>query len=101
VSAINWKDDFDVHCSCVLSLPPGDTPKRRAQDIINAIHKLAKRMGKMTFEDLKVHGAGTEKFFTEPIGYIYGTQTLTEHIENTKSVRVEVSSHGEIQVIEE
>jgi hypothetical protein len=101
MSAINWKDDFDVHCSCVLSLPPSDTPEKRAKDIVNAVHKIAKRMSKMTFKDLNVHGAGTELFFTAPTGYIYGTASITEHIENTKSVRVEVSSHGEIQVIEE
>lgn len=101
MSAINNKTDFDVHCSCTFSLPPSDSPKKRAKAIVDAVHKLAERMGKMTFEDLKVSRAGTELFFTEPIGHIYGTASLTEHIEGTREVRVEVSSHGEIRVIEE
>jgi 2'-5' RNA ligase len=100
MSAINKKNNFEVVCGCTFSLPPGDTPEKRAQDIMNAVHKIAERMSKMTFEDLKVHRAGVEKFFTEPTGSIYGTQGLVEHIENTKSVRVEVEG-GKIRVIEE
>jgi hypothetical protein len=94
------KKDFEVVCGCTFSLPPSDTPEKRAQDIIDAIRKIAERMSRITFEDLQVDLAGVEKFFTESVGYIYSTQGLVEHIENTKSVRVEVEG-GKIRVIEE
>lgn len=102
MSVINPKNDFDVHCSLIFSLPPSDRPEKRAKAIVDAVHKLAERMGKMTFEDLKVSGAGTEMFFTEPVGRIYGTAGLSEHIEGAREVRVEVCPNsGRIRVIEE
>jgi len=97
------KDDFDISCSFTLSLPPSDEAGCRAQDILDAIHRIANRLGKMSLKELKVYEAGCETFLVNGpvLGRIYGVDGVSEHIANTKKVRVEVDADRVIHVTEE
>lgn len=97
------KDDFDIHCNLVFTLPPSNDPKDRAEDILFAVRKIADRLGKMTFKELNVEGAGAETFLVNGpvLGYIYGMDGPSERIPNTKKLRVEVNADRTISVTEE